>query len=56
MNMDATLAATLSTQLTTFAGDATEQFGVVLPIALGLAISVSVVFMAIRWFRAIIAG
>lgn len=51
--MDATLATTLGTQMTTFKADALTQVGAVLPLALGVAISVAVVFLGIRIFRAI---
>lgn len=52
--MDTTLAATVLGQATTWKGDAITQFGAVLPIALGLVISVSLVFFMIRTFRSVV--
>lgn len=51
--MDATLANTLTSEMTGFKDDLLTQFGALLPIALGVAISVAVVFAVIGWFRAI---
>lgn len=52
--MDATLAASLESGLTTFSSDAATQLAAVLPIALGLLVSIAVVFFGIKMFRAIV--
>lgn len=49
--MDSTVSAALSTELTGFAGDALTQFGSVLPIGLGVVITVAVAFFAIKVVR-----
>lgn len=51
--MDATLAADLGTQLTSFKTSAITVLGDNLPVALGLTISVAVLFFGIKAFRAI---
>lgn len=51
--MDATVAAALSSQVTGFAGDAVDQLGTILPIAIPVAITVALVFMGVRWFRSL---
>lgn len=51
--MDPTVAGTLNTQLTGFAGDAMTQLGAVLPIGMGVAITVAIIFFGWRILRAI---
>ena len=51
--MDTTVAGALSTALTTFKGDAMTQLGTVLPLAIGVAITVGVLFFGIKLFRSI---
>ena len=51
--MDTTVAGALSAGLTSWKGDVASQIAVVLPLALGLAVTIAVVFFAIRLFRGI---
>lgn len=51
--MDATVSAALTTGVTGFADDAVAQLASVLPIALGVTITVGVLFLGIKIFRAI---
>lgn len=49
--MDTDLQATLSAELTQFGADALDLIGVILPIGIGVAISITLVVVGIRWFR-----
>lgn len=51
--MDATVGAALSTAVTTFKTDALSQLGTILPIAIPVIVTVALVFMGVRWFRAL---
>jgi len=51
--MDATLQAAVNTGLTGFASDATTQLGTVVPIALGLLVSIALIFFSVKMVRAI---
>ena len=51
MAFDSTLGTTLSTALGDWKTDMIAEFGVVLPIALGLVITISIAFAVIRYFR-----
>lgn len=52
--MDATVAAAITTAVTSFQGDAIDQLGTILPLALPVIVTVALVFMGLRWFRALI--
>lgn len=52
--MDSAVNTAIDTALAGFATDATALFGDILPVALGLTVSVAVVFGAIKWFRALV--
>lgn len=51
--MDATVGAALTTALTALKGDALEQLGANVPLAIAVTITVAVLFFGIRTFRAI---
>jgi len=51
--MDTAVKTTLDTAIGDFATDALTQLGDVLPVALGVTITVAVLFMAIKIFRAV---
>jgi len=51
--MDASVAAALGVGLDSFVDSATNQLVANLPLAIGIAVSVAVVFFGIRTFRAI---
>jgi len=51
--MDTAVATAISTGLGTFADDALSNFATVIPLALGVTITVAVAFMVVRAFRAI---
>jgi hypothetical protein len=48
--IDSAISSTLQGGLTTFKGDLLTQFNYILPLALGVIVTVTVVFMAIHWF------
>lgn len=52
--MDSTVAAAVTAALTDFQGDATTQLATVLPLAIGVTITVALLFKSIGWFRALI--
>lgn len=52
--MDATVAATLATQLGNLGDTATDQIGTVLPIGIAVVATVAGVFFAIRLLRGMI--
>jgi hypothetical protein len=52
--MDATVAAALTTGVTDWGAALLAQFASLLPIALGIAITVGVAFAVIRYFRGIV--
>lgn len=52
--MPSPVSTALNTGLTSFVTSAQAEFVNLLPIALGLAITVAVTFMAIRYFRGIV--
>lgn len=49
--MDSTVSETIETQLTTFGSSLLTQFNTIIPLALGIIITVTVVVMAVHWFR-----
>lgn len=49
--MDATVAAAVGTSLTTFKTDALTQLATVVPLGMGIAIAVAILFKAVGWFR-----
>lgn len=49
--MNETIGNTITSQLTTFKDDALTQFNTIIPLALGIVITVTIVFMAIHWFK-----
>lgn len=51
--MDATVAAAVTTAITGYKTDALTQLGGLIPIAAAVLISVALVFMVVRWFRAL---
>lgn len=52
--MPSPVATALSTALTSFVDTAQAQFVALLPVALGLVITIAVTFMAIRYFRGLV--
>ena len=49
--IDSAISATLMEQLATFKLSALSQFNLIIPLALGVVIAVTVVTIAINWFR-----
>jgi len=49
--MDATVAALLTTQLGEFKSDAFTTFAAVIPLALAVLITITLVRKGIKWFR-----
>jgi hypothetical protein len=52
--MPSPVAEALGTGLSTWVSSAQAQFVALLPVALGLVITIAVTFMAIRYFRGIV--
>lgn len=48
--MDSAVSSTLLSQLQNFSSSALSQFNTILPLALGLIITITLVTMAVRWF------
>jgi hypothetical protein len=53
VNIDSTVADTLLEQLGIFKTDLLTQFNSIIPLALGVIITVTVVYLAIHWFRSL---
>lgn len=51
--MDATISSALANQLGIFRSDSFAELANLIPVAVAILITVAVVFMAIRYFRAI---
>lgn len=51
--MDTTVGAALTTAITSFKTDALGQLGSLIPIAAAVVITVALVFMVVKWFRAL---
>lgn len=52
--MDATVAAAVTSGITSFQGDALTQLATVVPIALVVTISVALLFKTLGWFRGLV--
>jgi hypothetical protein len=51
VHIDSTVAETFLEQIQTFSTSALAQFNLILPLALGVVITVTVVTMAVMWFK-----
>jgi len=51
--MDASVSSALTTGIGSFSSDALLQFATVVPLALGVTMTVAIAFMVVRAFRAI---
>lgn len=49
--MDATVQAALTTELTTFKSDTFVVFAAIIPIALAVLITITLVRKGVKWFR-----
>ncbi len=56
VHIDETVAGTFLGQVSSFSTSALAQFNLILPLALGVVITVTVVTMGVMWFKGLIGG